>query len=81
METVAVFLSSALAWCECAANSGSALTRALQRQARVLAQRVEVDFGEALLCQAHVIRAGAQVGQRVGRVLGHAQRVGVDELL
>ena len=38
METVAAFfLSRALAWCECAANSGSVLTRALQRQARMFA--------------------------------------------
>jgi hypothetical protein len=41
---------------------------------------VEVDLGKALLGQAHVVRAGAQVGQRVGRVVRHAQRVGVLEL-
>ena len=37
--------------------------RALQGQARMFAQRVKVNFGEALLRQAHVIGRGAQIRQ------------------
>jgi hypothetical protein len=46
----------------------------------MLAQRMEVDLRKPLLRQPHVVGAGAQVGQRVGRVVRHAQRVGVGEL-
>ena len=57
------------------------LARRLQCQARMLAQRMEVDLGKALLRQTHVVGAGAQVGQGVGRVLSHAHGVGVHKLL
>ncbi|MEY3637523.1 MAG: hypothetical protein RIR68_656, partial [Pseudomonadota bacterium] len=45
----------------------------------MFAQRVEVDFGEAFLRQAHVIRTGTQIGQRACRVQRHALWVGVGE--
>ena len=54
--------------------------RIIQRQSRMLAQGVEVDFREAFLRQAHVVGAGAEVGQGVGCVARHALRVGVAEL-
>src|SRR4051812_40302540 len=38
-------------------------TRALQSQAGVLAQRMEMDFREALLREPHVVRRGAQEGE------------------
>ena len=54
----------------------------------MLAQRVEVDFGEALLRQAHVVGAGAQIRQGASRIERHgvaekarepfADRVGAD---
>lgn len=47
------------------------LAYVLQRQARMFAQRMEVNFGEAFLRQAHVVRAGAEVGQGVGLSLIH----------
>ena len=45
----------------------------------MFAQRVEVDFGKALLRQSHVVRGCTQVGQGVGRIACHAQRVGIDK--
>ncbi len=44
------------------------LPRRPQRQPRMLAQRMEMNFGEALLRQSHVIGRGAKVGQCVGRI-------------
>ena len=46
----------------------------------MFAQGVEMDFWEALLRQADVIGAGAQKGQGVGRILGHALRISVHKL-
>ena len=51
----------------------------MQRQPRVLAQRMEMDLRKALLRQPHVIRRSAQISQRVRRVVGQAQRVGIDK--
>src|SRR5690348_7424844 len=45
---------------------GQAHGSALQGQAGVFAQQVEVDFGESFLRQPHVVRRGAQECQGVG---------------
>ncbi len=44
------------------------LPRRPQRQPRMLAQWMEMNFGKTLLRQSHVIGRGAKVGQCVGRI-------------
>lgn len=51
----------------------------LQRQPRMLPQRMEVNLRKPFLREPHIVGAGAQEGQRVGGIVRHAQRVGVFE--
>ena len=60
--------SNGPAVCAQSTNFAAPSARRSQRQSRMLAQRVEVDLGKALLRQAHVVGAGAQIRQRACRV-------------
>ncbi|MPM42898.1 hypothetical protein SDC9_89570 [bioreactor metagenome] len=66
--------------CCLAARHAWCLVVVLQRQPGVFAKRMEVNLRETFLRQPDVIRAGAQIGQRICGIARHAQWIGVLEL-
>ena len=46
----------------------------------MLSQGVKVNFREPLLRQAHIVRRGTKIGERIGSIAGHSAGVGVQKL-